>query len=59
MDSASLNEAVQMFFNAEGRYPKDLNELVEKQYINQIPAAPNGMKLDYNPATGKVKVVPE
>ncbi len=45
-------------FNVEnGRNPKDLNELVEKKFIPRIPAAPYGMKLEYDAATGKVKVV--
>ena len=56
-DTASLNRAIQMFSVEEGRNPKDLNELVEKKYIPKLPAAPNGMKLEYDAAAGKVKVV--
>jgi hypothetical protein len=58
-DTASLNQAIQMFGVDQGRNPKDLNELVEKKYIAKIPAAPNGMKLDYDATAGKVKVVPQ
>ena len=57
VDTASLNQAIQMFGVDQGRNPKDLNELVEKKYIATIPAAPNGMKLDYDATAGKVKVV--
>jgi hypothetical protein len=57
VDTTSLNEAIQMFNVEHGRNPKDLNELVEGKYIPKIPAAPYGMKLEYDAATGKVKVV--
>jgi hypothetical protein len=56
-DTASLTRAIQMFNVEEGRNPKDLNELVEKKYMPRIPAVPNGMKLEYDATTGKVKVV--
>ena len=49
-----------MFNVQEGRLPRDLNErLVEKKLIGKIPPVPYGMKLDYDPATGKVSVVKE
>jgi hypothetical protein len=57
VDVASLNQAIQMFNVQEGRYPKDLNELVASKLINQIPAAPYGMKLDYDANSGKISVV--
>jgi hypothetical protein len=56
-DTTSLNQAIQMFGVDLGRNPKDLNELVEKKYIGAIPAAPNGMKLEYDATAGKVTVV--
>src|SRR6267378_2584338 len=40
IDTAALNQAIQLFNAQEGRNPKDLNELVEKKYIGQIPDAP-------------------
>jgi hypothetical protein len=46
-----------MFNVQEGRYPKDLNELAEKKYIPKIPEVPHGMKIDYDAATGSVKIV--
>jgi hypothetical protein len=54
VDLNSLNENCQLFNAQEGRFPKDLNELVTMHYIGQIPAAPAGMKLVYDPTTGKV-----
>ena len=57
VDTARINEAIQMFQAEKGRFPKDLNELVQAQYLPKIPPAPVGMKLDYDPTTGKVSVV--
>ncbi len=59
VDTTSLNQAIQMFNVENGRYPKDLNELVEKKVIPKIPEAPRGMKLEYDATAGKVKVVPQ
>jgi hypothetical protein len=59
IDTASLNQAIQVFNVDHGAYPKDLNELVEQKYIPHLPEAPRGMKLDYNPTSGVVKVVKE
>ena len=56
VDVTSLNQAIQLFNVQEGRYPKDLNELVEKKYIPKIPDAPYGMKIVYDSAKGEVKV---
>ncbi|MEI6780144.1 MAG: hypothetical protein WCQ21_04415 [Verrucomicrobiota bacterium] len=57
VDTTSLNQAIQMFNVEHGRNPKDLNELVEKKFIPKIPAAPYGMKLEYDAAAGKVGVI--
>lgn len=57
VDTASVNKAIQMFQVDKGRYPKDLNELVRDKYLTRLPEAPYGMKLDYDPNTGQVKVV--
>jgi hypothetical protein len=56
-DSAGIGQAVKMFQVQEGRFPKSLEELVEKQYLPQLPKAPYGMKFDYNPKTGELKFV--
>ena len=57
VDLAALTKAIEMFQVSEGRLPKDLNELVTEGQISRIPAAPTGMKITYDPATGKVRVV--
>jgi hypothetical protein len=57
VDVASLTQAIEMFNVQEGRYPKDLNELVQMKYIAKIPDAPYGSKIVYDAGTGTVKVV--
>src|SRR5256885_8032827 len=59
IDTVSLNQAVQQFNVAEGRYPKDLNELVTEKYLPRLPEAPYGMKIVYDANTGTAKVVPK
>ena len=56
IDLAQLNQAIQQFDAAEGRYPKDLQELVPN-YLAKIPQAPPGYRITYDATTGKVKVV--
>ena len=58
IDTAYINQAVQQFQAMEGRLPKDLQELVAEKYLVRLPQVPHGMKLEYEAATGKVKVVP-
>ena len=57
--AAGVNQAIGMFQAQEGRNPASLNELVTKQYLPNIPPPPTGMKYDYNPQTGQVRVVPQ
>jgi len=59
VDTAALNQEVQLFNVQEGRLPADLNELVTKQYLSKLPDAPVGMKLSYDAAQGKVTVIPQ
>jgi len=56
VDTASINKAIELFNVDQGRNPKDLNELVEKKYLPQIPTPPFGMKFVYDANTGTVKV---
>ena len=56
IDVSYLDHAIQEFSAAEGRYPKDLNELMPN-YIGKIPQAPYGSKIIYDPNTGTVKIV--
>ena len=57
VDTASLNKAIQLFNVDKGRYPKDLNELVQDKFIPQIPDVPYGSKLSYDANSGEVRVV--
>src|SRR5437016_3059290 len=57
VDTTSLDQAIQLFNVDQGRNPKDLNELVEKKYIPQLPKPPYGTKLEYDAVAGKVTVV--
>jgi hypothetical protein len=59
VDVTSLNENIRLFNVQEGRYPKDLDELVAKQYLGALPHPPAGMKFVYDAAQGKVTVAPE
>ncbi len=59
VDVASITKAIQMFEVENGRKPKDLNELVQEQFLPRIPDAPYGMQIQYDPNTGNVKVVPK
>ena len=59
VETVSLNQAIQQFSVAEGRYPKDLNELVTEKYLPKLPEPPYGMKIVYDATKGEVKVVPK
>jgi len=59
IDTTSLDKAIQMFNVEQGRNPKELNELVEKKYIPQIPTPPFGTKIVYDASAGTVKVQKE
>jgi hypothetical protein len=52
-----VNQAIRLFQVEQGRWPKDLDELVQEKYLARIPATPYGTKLVYDPATGEAKVV--
>jgi hypothetical protein len=56
IDVSYLNQAIQLFNVQEGRYPKNLQELVPN-YVAKLPDAPAGSKIVYDPANGTVKVV--
>ena len=55
---AGFDQAISLFYTETGRFPKDLKELTP-QYLPSIPSPPAGMKYDYDPKTGVVKVVPQ
>jgi hypothetical protein len=53
-----LEQSIKLFYGQEGRFPKDLNELVPA-YINAVPPPPRGMKYSYDPKTGELKFMPQ
>lgn len=57
VDVTSINKAIEMFNVQEGRFPKDLNELVTKKYLPAIPTPPFGSRIEYDANAGTVKVV--
>jgi hypothetical protein len=59
VDTSAIDKAIQLFNIDQGRNPKDLNELVEKKFMPEIPAPPYGSKLVYDANAGSVKVVKE
>ncbi|MBK9138734.1 MAG: hypothetical protein IPM17_08235 [Verrucomicrobia bacterium] len=58
VDTVQVQQAIRQFQAAEERLPKDLAELVKEGYLPRIPALPQGMRYDYNPANGQIRVVP-
>lgn len=56
IDVSYINQDIQMFNASEGRYPKDLQEMVP-DYLPKIPAAPYGYKIVYDTNTHTVNVV--
>lgn len=57
--TVGIQQAITMFYTEEGRYPKNLNELVGGNYLPKLPDPPSGMKYDYNPTNGQLRVVPK
>lgn len=56
VDLASVKKALDVFYVQEDRYPTNLNELVAKRYIPEVPALPAGSTFNYNPQSGELKV---
>jgi hypothetical protein len=57
VDVTSINKAIELFNAQEGRFPENLDELVAKKYLAQIPTPPFGTKIEYDPKTGAAKIV--
>jgi len=55
IDLAQLKQAIQEFNATEGRYPKDLQELIPN-YLAKIPQVPAGYQISYDETSGKVTV---
>jgi len=54
-----MKQLIDSFYVQEGRYPSDLKELVDKNYVREIPAPPKGYRYSYDPASGKIELAPE
>ncbi len=59
IELAQVNKAMQEFKIIEGRNPKNLAELVEADFLAQVPQAPYGMEVKYDSQTGVVSIVPK
>ena len=57
VDTATVNKAVERFYVQEGRFPKDLLELVELSYLARLPELPAGAHWDYDTNSGVVSIV--
>ncbi len=57
LDTAYIQNEVNQFNAMEGRYPKSLDELVQWRGA-PLPETPSGYVYKYDPATGKLEVVP-
>jgi hypothetical protein len=55
IDLAQLEQAIQEYNAAEGRYPKNLQALVPN-YLAKIPQTPPGYRITYDASNGKVSV---
>ncbi|MCM8815901.1 MAG: type II secretion system protein GspG [Candidatus Omnitrophica bacterium] len=53
-----LKQLIDSFYVEQGRYPTTLQELVEKNYIKEIPAPPRGYDYHYESSTGKITLKP-
>ena len=57
IDTAAIDKAIELFQVDKGRFPKDLNELVQEKYLPQVPVPPYGTKIIYDSDSGQVKIV--
>lgn len=51
-----LKQTIDAFYIQEGRYPKSLQELVDRGYIKELPKLPEGKKFVYDSKTGIVDI---
>ena len=57
LSMVGIQQAIQTYQAQEGKLPKDLQDLVKAGVMSALPSAPQGMKFQYDPQTGDVKVV--
>jgi len=56
VDVTAMNKSIESFYVQEGRYPKDLLELVEKGVLPRIPELPENATWDYDTNYGVVSI---
>ena len=54
----NVRRAITLFEASTGSLPYSLDELVEKGYLDIMPALPEGYEFDYDPFTGTIKTRP-
>jgi hypothetical protein len=57
VDATVMNKAIESFYVQEGRFPKDLLELVEKGVLPRIPTLPGKAEWDYDTNNGVVNII--
>ena len=51
-----LKQAIGQFYAVEGRFPKELNELVTEKYLPSLPPPPAGKTYIYNSSNGELRL---
>ena len=59
IDIVALNKTIETFYVQEGRFPKSLDELVDKNFLRALPQLPPGVKFNYDTNNGLVTVEKE
>jgi hypothetical protein len=57
VDLNAINQAIQLFYAEESRFPKDLSELISSKYLSKLPPPPYGMQYVYNSQMGKISLI--
>ncbi len=52
IDVVGINKAIESFYVQEGRFPKSLEDLVEKGFLRSLPSPPPGLKFNYDTNSG-------
>ncbi len=55
LDARIIGERTRLFKERFGRYPRSLNELVQRGWIRQNPRDFSGAEYEYNPGTGQIR----
>lgn len=55
VDAALLQQKIKQFRDVFGRYPVDMEELVHKRFIRQVPRDFSGNEYEYDPKSGRVR----